>query len=37
MDDEVGARFFFEFLFPAGVGLADFGGADIEPLDVGRF
>ena len=35
MDDEVGGAFCFEFLFPAGVGLADFGGADVEALDVG--
>ena len=36
MDDEVGFGFFFEGFFPAGVGLINFGGADIKPLQVGR-
>ncbi len=34
--DEVDARFHFcEFLFPAGVGFADFRSADVEALEVG--
>jgi len=33
--DEVGAHFFAEGFFPAGVGLVDFGGADVEALEVG--
>ena len=37
--DEVGARLkvgFAELFFPAGIGLIDFGGADVESLEVGR-
>lgn len=35
--DEVGADVFTELLFPAGVGLVDLGGADVESLEVDGF
>jgi len=35
MGDEVGVHLFAERFFPAGIGLFDFGGADVEALEVG--
>ena len=32
-----GSPRFLQLLFPAGIGLVDLGGADVEPLKVGRF